>query len=146
MLQRFSQFSLVASSVLLVSLAFAADGRDDKRAKLDASLKAPTKVNLELPAQSAKALSKLLRKHCKTDKVSVDVSEEKDGDATLIISGERSHVYTVSMFVTMLKGELPTAFESAEQQRRMMEEVMQKTLNDRAIGIRRPNHGSTNDK
>jgi hypothetical protein len=139
MLQRFVRFSLVALSLLLVSIAFAATGIDDKESEFDVSLKAPTKVNLELPTQSAKAVSKLLRKHSKADKVTATMSEEKDGITTLTISGEKAHVYTVSSFVTMLKGELPTAFEQMEQQRRLMREVMENELKER----RRLNRGST---
>jgi len=122
-IRRTYSFVLLASCALLVSFAFASDHKTIDQGRPSEFLKrirAEQQIDVAMPAQSARLLSELVTKHSKSDKVTVTVKGEKDGLATLTIRGEQAHIVAVGQFVSLLKGELPTAEERWKQHDAML--------------------------
>jgi hypothetical protein len=91
-------------------------------------IRAEQQLDLAMPAQSARLLSELVTNHCKSDKATVTVKEEKDGLATLTIRGEQAHIAIVAKFALLLKGELLTAEEELAQQQTALEQIMKEAV------------------
>lgn len=118
MWHRIHLFLWVALCAVLVSIGFAGDNKNGERGispKLLERVRSEEQFDVSLPSQSACLLSELLAKHCKSDKVTMAVKEEKDGSTTLTIRGEQDHVAAVCMFTSLLTGELPTAEDRVKQ-------------------------------
>ena len=118
MWHRIHLFLWVALCAVLVSIGFAGDIKNSERGmspEFLEKIRAEEQFDVTLPSQSAYLLSELLAKHCKSDKVTVAVKEEKDGLTTLTVRGEQDHVAAVCMFTSFLKGELSTAEDRVKQ-------------------------------
>lgn len=117
MLHRTALFSAVALCAVMVTFGLAGDNKEaqGQHSKFVEYLRADQQLDMAMPAESARLLTQLITNHCKSDKVTVTVNEEKNGLATLTIRGEVAHIATVSKFALLLKGELLTAEEELAQ-------------------------------